>query len=136
VLGPDAIGNAAELVSLAQEGLADPLNKADALCTLALAHYRAGQWDEALARLGEAAVPAPRAWLTWPVLAMVHHRLGHADEARRWLDKAAARHQEIVNQLAGPGGGFALPEDWLEFETLYAEARALLTGGRSDAPRP
>jgi WD40 repeat protein len=136
VLGAGGAADVTDLVRLAQQVLAKAPGNEFALLTLGLAHYRAGQWDRALARLEESAAAAPEnAWRTWPVLALVHHRLGHTAEARRWLERAAERHKEWARLRAEPAGGFALPADWPEFEALYAEARTLLAGGPTDVPR-
>ncbi|MHB8971324.1 MAG: tetratricopeptide repeat protein [Pirellulaceae bacterium] len=66
--------------------------------------YRAGRFDEAVARLAEteALVQEPSEAsnvspaYTWFVLAMAQHRLGHADEAKQWLDKAVAWTDKIL----------------------------------------
>ena len=66
--------------------------------------YRAGRFDEALARLDEAeslqTKPDSKAnsspAYTWFFLAMTHYRLGNVDEARNWYDKAAAWTSEVL----------------------------------------
>jgi eukaryotic-like serine/threonine-protein kinase len=107
---------------------------------LALACYRAGQFDRAVAE-GTTAVGDPN-WtaraIAWPVLAMAHHRQRHAAEARRWLDESRALwHQQ--SPLDGDcGTPSVLPtsgphwqqqwQDWLTFEILFHEATLLITG--------
>jgi Flp pilus assembly protein TadD len=55
---------------------------------LGAALYRAGRFEEAVARLAEATELSCHPYRTnmlstWFYLAMAHHRLGRADEARR-----------------------------------------------------
>jgi WD40 repeat protein len=71
--------------------------------TLAIAHYRAGAWQEALTALeksqelarGQSTVLEQSLRLEnggdgfdWFFLAMAHRQLGHEDQARAWCDKA------------------------------------------------
>jgi tetratricopeptide (TPR) repeat protein len=96
VLAPDATTNWATAVALAEKSAqGDPQS---AMCSNALGAvlYRAGRYDEALARLSEAAALAEQTGAAgnlspayaWFFLAMTRHRLGHAEEAKQWLDKA------------------------------------------------
>ena len=74
------------------------------LNTLGAVLYRAGRFDEALARLDEAeslqakpdAQANSSAAYTWYFLAMTHYRLGHEEEARKWYDKAAAWTSSVL----------------------------------------
>jgi Flp pilus assembly protein TadD len=135
-LGAGAVADLTLPMRLAQQILAKTPNDDGALLTLALAHYRAGQWDQALTRLEESAAVAPEhAWRTWPVLAMVHHQLGHTADAQRWLRRATELHKEWARRRAEPAGGFRLPADWPEFEALYTEAHMLIAGRPTEAPR-
>ncbi|MFI5459448.1 MAG: protein kinase [Isosphaerales bacterium] len=106
---------------------------------LALARYRAGRWDEALAAADRSFRIKPGWPLSWPVLAMAHHRMGHAAEARRWLGKieawwagdgAARPEREGPDRLRLSNidrwGGFW--HDRLAFEILDREASILITG--------
>jgi WD40 repeat protein/tetratricopeptide (TPR) repeat protein len=128
-LAPAATADAAELVRLAEKRLAAAPGNAGALFALGLAHYRAGQWAQAAARVNESLEKEPgTAWAKWPVLAMAHHRLGHADEARRWLDRAAERRPRVAPPAADESAGFVPAVDWPDFQVLYAEAAALLAG--------
>ena len=67
--------------------------------TLGLAHYRARQWEEAIAALKkvmELDRDERRGALSMFLLAMSHWRLGNKEEARKWYDRAAAwvdKHQ-------------------------------------------
>ncbi len=95
---------------------------------LALALYRAGQYDEAAAEAQESLPGEPgRAYVWWPVLALAHARLGHAEEARRWLDKADAWQRQESRRVAEESFGFGRPE-WPDFLILHAEAAALVGG--------
>jgi Flp pilus assembly protein TadD len=103
--------------------------------TLGLAHYRAGQFDQAVRRLQESTGLTP-AWEAdvdnWLVLALAQHRLDKGAEARRWLDRAV----EWSNQRSRPpAGGTAAakplhPHDELARRLLLREAEALLKAGQ------
>jgi tetratricopeptide (TPR) repeat protein len=126
VLAPGALADPAEVVRLGERALADDPRNGDALWALGLAHYRAGHWDRAVKQAQEAIAADPEtAWVRWPVLALAHHRLGHREEARRWLDRAAGWRRQ-----AGEWGGFALGAEWPDFQVVYAEAAALIAGGK------
>jgi tetratricopeptide (TPR) repeat protein len=98
-----------------------------------LAHYRAGQYDQAVDRLNASLAREP-SWparaINYPALAMAYHRLGKAAEARQALDsaeKAIDGWTEAMYQ--GPVGGMPIPwTDWLECRLLYREAKRLITG--------
>ncbi len=96
--------------------------------------YRAGRFEEALARLSEAdallqapseALKSPPAYI-WFFLAMAQHRLGHADEAKQWLDKAVAWTDKIFAEA--DQGTVDLPwNQRLTLKLLRDEATALLS---------
>src|SRR5262249_32213443 len=83
-LGSHPVGDTARVVQLAAKGpVAEP--KADYRhAYLALAHYRAGKYQEAVAGLTE----YPFGVVGACVRAMAHHRLGQAEKARDALAKA------------------------------------------------
>jgi tetratricopeptide (TPR) repeat protein len=97
------------------------------LHTLAAAHYRAGQFEQAIARAQESLQVGPD-WkgrvLNWLVLALAHQRLGHQDEARQWLAQVVQWRETL------PRGKANIPRcppslhgwDWLEFQVLMREA--------------
>jgi WD40 repeat protein/serine/threonine protein kinase/tetratricopeptide (TPR) repeat protein len=129
MLSPQALTEPAQLVRWAGQAVASQPKSAGYLHTLGAAHYRAGEWDQAVQRCRES-LEADLGWrgaaLNWPVLAMAHHRLGHADEARQCLSKVGL-------WMVGQRGMH--PPDSLEFTVLYREAEALLkepAGGKSD----
>src|SRR5205823_10618097 len=111
VLAPGALGDPAEVVRLAKERLAlTPSPSADypwSVHVLALAHYRAGQYDLA----GDCLSKDPSPWtfgqhqvLSWLVRGLAEHKRGHAVEARRWLDQATKWIQVRGRGLPGAGG--------------------------------
>lgn len=59
--------------------------------TLGIAHYRAGNFQEALDALQKSMdlTKGGSVW-DWFFLAMAHWRLGHKEEARQWYNKAIA----------------------------------------------
>jgi serine/threonine protein kinase/WD40 repeat protein/tetratricopeptide (TPR) repeat protein len=127
VLGPDVTPVAAELVRLGRKALHP--DDARGLFSLGLAHYRAGNWGRAVARLQQAAAAdAEVHWQIAPVLAMVHHQQGHAVEARRWLDQASASREQARRRLAEEAPGLPLEAEYPDFAILYAEAATLLGG--------
>jgi WD40 repeat protein/serine/threonine protein kinase len=101
---------------------------------LATAHFRTGNWKEAISRHTEVLktnpTDAPVNVLSWLVLAMAHHRAGevkagrsYLDRATRWIDKAVANWPK---EALAPGG--LLLEEWLECQVLRREAERLIVG--------
>jgi serine/threonine protein kinase/tetratricopeptide (TPR) repeat protein len=103
------------------------------LHTLALAQYRAGQFEQAVRTSDESLKVAP-GWggapLNWLVLAMAHQRLEHPTEARAFMDKAAVWRQRATRRPAPRGEPPSVPDvhlnEWLEFHVLWPEAQELL----------
>jgi hypothetical protein len=99
------------------------------LFTLGMAHYRAGEYGEALARLEEAVKVDP-AWteptcVTGLALSLVHH-LGNREKAREWLDWIVMR-LESGTQAKWPAAHIpAHPGNWVTCVILRNEAEALL----------
>jgi tetratricopeptide (TPR) repeat protein len=117
-LGP-GIRDPEKLIALAEKSVARAPGEAWRIYVLGLALYRAGRYEEAIAKLNESN-EAGRSWharaLNWPILAMAHDRLGHADEASRWLaraDEADTRPMETWWDL-------------LEMKAFLREARRLV----------
>jgi eukaryotic-like serine/threonine-protein kinase len=143
LLAPDADAEFARLLEQAQNALATGPADGWVVYTLGLAHYRAGQHEQAIRRLREplAGVAGwPARAISYPVLAMAHHRLGQTAEARQALDQAAkaidqwardmyqSQRGHWVNHL---GAGAIWPIawcDWLECQLFYREAKALIDG--------
>ncbi|HQU46404.1 MAG TPA: hypothetical protein PK867_26590, partial [Pirellulales bacterium] len=93
VLSPDADADREQCVDLARQAVVGR-SRGDwaALYALGLAHYRAGQHEQAVQRLEESLAADQAEWsfrtLAYSPLAMAHHRLGQAAEARLSLDAA------------------------------------------------
>ena len=125
-------GDPAQAVQRAEKGVAAYAKRAWYLHTLAVAHYRAGQFGEAVRRAQQSLKDDP-AWgghvVDWLLLAMAHERLGHADEARQWLDKAAGWLDQAGKGLPKETR-FALPlpswSDRLEAQILRLEAERMI----------
>jgi Tfp pilus assembly protein PilF len=103
---------------------------ADMLFALGMAHYRAGQFDEALTRLNEA-VSTDRSWtditcVTGLALAMVHHRLGHHEEARKSFDQTVERLERGALEKWRAAHFPPHEGDWVTCVILHREAEALI----------
>jgi tetratricopeptide (TPR) repeat protein len=110
---------------------------------LGIAHYRAGQYEEAIAHCHEASDGRTAPELNYPILALAYARLGQMDSARSALATAAQSRERWVQDLFNSGrdnwvvhqGATATwPIDlleWLEFELYSREAAGLL-----DVPQP
>lgn len=105
-----------------------------------LAHYRAGQFAEAVARLRLAL--DDRGWraraIAYPALAMAYHRSGQAEQSREALAHAREAIEQWTAEMGtGPVGRMPiLWLDWIEGQLLYREASILMTGfAPADDPR-
>jgi uncharacterized protein HemY len=90
--GPGAVTDRKRLVALAERAVKESRHEKQRIVylnTLGVILYRAGQYQEAIARLNErvAAGASAGAPVDWAFLALAHHRLGHKSEANRWLEK-------------------------------------------------
>jgi serine/threonine protein kinase/tetratricopeptide (TPR) repeat protein len=132
LLAPDPSVDPARLVEMAQK-LADS-QPWTGQYVLGVAHYRSGQYDQAIRQLQEARVgqpPLPIRLLCHPVLAMAYHRLGRSAEAHQALGEAAKVLDQWTGQhYAGPEGVWLDPPwwDYLECQLLYREAKLLIEG--------
>jgi uncharacterized protein HemY len=129
-LAPDTVPDATRLVQIAERAVrAEPLPHH--LHTLGLAHYRAGQFDEAIRQLHKSVAGRWSAnAANWLVLAMAHRRLGHADEAQKWFDRAVRWVDDAgVNALRS-----LHPHDSLAYLALRREAETQL--GLRPRPAP
>jgi tetratricopeptide (TPR) repeat protein len=88
---------------------------ADAWNTLGVAHYRNGQWNEAIDALNKSMERSGGTAIDWLFLAMTHWQRGERDEARTWYDRAATWMQDQADE--------ALTEELTRFR---AEADELL----------
>jgi len=104
------------------------------LHALALAHYRAGQFDLALQRFQESL----DGYWNFPELnylgrALAEHHLGHAAAARENFDQGLAWLQKHTPTKSDwPTDLFAT--DWLEAQLLRREAEALMKPGKLGSP--
>src|SRR5262245_10288477 len=72
------------------------------LFLVGLAHYRVGQFEQAI-RFFEENTDTPSSARFMAVLAMAHHRLGHAEEARKWFKRAEEAYNPATEEaLAAP----------------------------------
>jgi tetratricopeptide (TPR) repeat protein len=126
----------AQAVQWAEKGVAAFPKKAWYLHTLALAHYRAEQLDQAVRRAEQSLNDDP-SWpahvVDWLVLAMAHQRLGHPADAHLWLDRARQWMDRERNKY--PKGApviWPVPSwsDRLEIELLNREAEQLFRSER------
>jgi serine/threonine protein kinase/Flp pilus assembly protein TadD len=141
LLVPDPAADLPQLIELSREAV--PNRVCSAPYVLGTAHYRAGQYVEAIQRLEEALAVQPQ-WpiirLSYPVLAMAHYRLGHEAKARQALDEVARildrwTQERYTGQgddwVTHRGGDAAWPVPWwdyLECQLQYVEAKRLIDG--------
>ncbi|HEV3343692.1 MAG TPA: protein kinase [Pirellulales bacterium] len=141
-LGPDA-ENPLQSVELARNLMDDGPRTWSCLYSLGVAHYRAGQYDEAIRRLRESLDADPACVvrpLSYPVLAMAYYSQGEADLARQALNEAAQaldrwtqRRYESQHRISVVHRGAVATWpvawwEWLECELFYAEAKQLIDG--------
>jgi serine/threonine protein kinase/Flp pilus assembly protein TadD len=122
------------LVQIAMAPPAVPQGAAGAYWDLALAHFRAGNYEAAL----RSALQFQKLQISWEkplqfsLLAMIQHQLGQAEAARQSLAQAeAALDGWIVSLMNGQLG--ELPDEWwpiLVGPHFVAEAKALIQGSR------
>ena len=98
------------------------------LHTLGLAHYRAGQFAEAIQRLDESNAgdwqPSGK-MLNRLGLAMAHHRLGHAAQACRLLDEVELWWKGVDPKKTAGAVDITIT-DWLQLQVLRREAEAVI----------
>jgi serine/threonine protein kinase/tetratricopeptide (TPR) repeat protein len=143
VVGPDAVAPPDRLVPLAEKALAKAPTSYDYLTTSGVALYRAGRFEEAVKRLGEADTAYKRdarfrqpVAYSWIFLAMAHHRLGQTEEARKWLDKAV-QWMDQAGLEKGQDAASKIPMPWnrrLTLRLLRNEAETLIQGATTTPP--
>jgi serine/threonine protein kinase/tetratricopeptide (TPR) repeat protein len=139
-LSADPVIDRARIVQLAQAAL--PLGRAPWLPEgLGLAHYRAGEYEEAIARVREAQAMDPN-WETArtnAILAMAHHLLGgQADLVRQRLEAATKAHNQRIDDIfqKPPGNLGVWWANVLYADLIYREAKKLIDGTEpADDPR-
>ncbi|MCI0464392.1 MAG: hypothetical protein L0Z62_46250, partial [Gemmataceae bacterium] len=129
-LDPGAVGDYGRPIALAEFARSRmvPQWRHVALNTLGAVLYRAGRYQEAVARLQESFAPSQEGGFVsgWLFLAMAHHRLGHADQSQQWLQKAQGAALKDEGQFSWEN---------VEIELLRREAEALIGGKRQGPPR-
>jgi serine/threonine protein kinase/Flp pilus assembly protein TadD len=139
-LAPGGIADPAQAVLWEEQALVTDPKNLFYMQALALALYRAGQFDQAEKRCRESMKVNPN-WTghpqNWLVLAMTCHQQKKPDEARQWLDKAtewlAKANEKRPKEEAGFQPPEMLPSDWLEYQVLRREAEKLLN---EKGPKP
>jgi tetratricopeptide (TPR) repeat protein len=131
-VAPEAVADLVRPLRLAEKALA--LHPEDQWSHESLGRilYRAGRYEGAVTRLGEAVEilnKTGNAW-HWLFLAMAHHHLGHADEARSWLRKAGEWLDQELPKPSGVGGSWLSWDQRVELQLLRREAEALIQEGR------
>jgi tetratricopeptide (TPR) repeat protein/tRNA A-37 threonylcarbamoyl transferase component Bud32 len=128
-LAPQPAAEAGAPVRWAEQFVADSPRTAWSLHVLAAVHYRAGQLDQASSRAEES---LRRTWAgdfqNWVLRALIQYRLGQDDEAGKGFDRASRWLEQTTRDLEKEAAGFpgGSPVDWLEFQVLFREARALI----------
>jgi hypothetical protein len=122
-------------LELASRGVVGLRDKAARLNALALAQYRAGQLEEAIASLTESnGMPwgsggsEPQKAVNWLVLAMADQRLGRAEEAQMCLHTARGLFDRARPNLPGEPAELNASEDWVMMNVLLGEAESLGIG--------
>ena len=74
------------------------------LRTLGVAHFRLGDWKQAIANLEKAEELAPDRYLAWNAffLSMAHWQSGDKEQARKWYERAVQwmeKHQSSNEEL-------------------------------------
>ena len=117
---------------LAQQSVSAHPETAWYLYGLGAAHYRAGQYEQAIDRLEESLLAQPL-WLgrsqNYVILAMACQRLRRHEEARDWLAKSKTSFEELEQAVGSERYGFAgspYLSDWLAIQVLLPEAEKLL----------
>jgi tetratricopeptide (TPR) repeat protein len=136
LLAPDAVADMTPVFQLADRGVTGTeAHSAYRWFLLArgLAHYRAGEFDQALERLRKSVAPDRALFINAAglfITAMAHERLGQTTQAR----EALAKGREILEQEGVPtlesgelGPGW---HDWLNCQILRREAESLIEAGK------
>jgi hypothetical protein len=98
--------------------------------TVAAAHLRAGDWDNAIAWANRSLEDEtwPAAVCNWLVLAIAHHEQGNDALSRQWMTKSVAWFKENERRLnLNRAAGLPLDRhDWLSAEVLIRQAASRL----------
>ncbi len=101
--------------------------------TAGWANFRAGNYDRAIDLL-ERSVAEDPGWpgqgISYPVLAMAHYRAGNGDDAKSAMQLADQTYSRWLDQTSEQSIDY-MPVPWfdyIEFLSLYREAKILITG--------
>jgi eukaryotic-like serine/threonine-protein kinase len=125
-LGPSEITEPQLAVQWATHGVEVMQRAGFATHVLALAQYRAHQYDLAIHNLQESNAGRDARLLkaaNWLLLSMIHCRQAHPEEARQCFEKA---HQMIEQLRPKKANDLVAATDWIEVNVLLPEAEALL----------
>jgi tetratricopeptide (TPR) repeat protein len=144
LIRPDAVsdlGPVQELADRAVTGTKENPFYPWLLLVRGMADYRAGAFENAIARLNKCLSLAgdPRyrlgqtrdpslAGTAYVFLAMAHKRLGHAMEARHWFDRATQVIQQVGRRTTHSPAPIPAWSNWLRFLLVYPEAEQLVRG--------
>jgi serine/threonine-protein kinase len=129
---PTAKVDRSRVVALAELALTVNTKEKWRQMELALAHYRAGQFERAVRQMTESGEDQHNA-KAWAALGSIHHRLGHAEEARKWLERADEWYKR-ESKIAVAQDTLKLRPDWetwCDFLCLYREAIGLIRGANT-----
>jgi tetratricopeptide (TPR) repeat protein len=107
------------------------------LYTLGMAHFRSGHFEEAIRWFTEPGVETWGGLGTMQIqlgLAMTHHRRGDVAKARTLLNEVE-RSWSVIDRDRTDGAVKAYVIDWLAYQPLWKEARALI-GSQSKGTQP
>jgi serine/threonine protein kinase/tetratricopeptide (TPR) repeat protein len=133
-LRASSVADASVSLGLSQQAVAASPKIAWYVYGLGAAHFRAGQYEQAIARCEESMKTQPR-WLgrgqNFVILAMACQRLGRPQEAQEWLAKARPTLGELEEFIARSRpkyrfAGSPYISDWLDLKVLLAEAEELI----------
>jgi serine/threonine protein kinase/tetratricopeptide (TPR) repeat protein len=111
----------AEAVELAKSLVRVESKEAEPWQTLGVAHYRAGNYADAVNALEKAiSISPPSDSRRWLFLAMAESKLGHQQQARKWYDLAAAWMEKYRDQVNADSRARLI------FPKLHAEAEQVL----------
>ncbi len=123
-LAPCPVADAERVARLIRVPSKDSIFGPRDLLSLAMAQYRAGQWEPARTALEEfLRKPRDESWLAYTLMAMVEQRLGHHREAREQLSKARESLGEHRQHTASAVD--FLEPGWFDYERLYHEAETM-----------
>jgi serine/threonine protein kinase/Flp pilus assembly protein TadD len=136
-LSPAAEIDRAVPLRLAQQAAAASPTTAWYVFALGAAHYRAGNYEEAIVWLNDSLKVQPN-WLgrgqNYVLLAMACERLGRHEAARDWLAKSKPALDELEQAFSREKYGLAATNylsDWLAILVLLPEAEKLLAASEN-----